>query len=165
MIYWIGLGGHIGLNKVQCALQMLTLMLHGNTVPLYTSVEGKRDNVVSAGIKNWRIVGNHCFSLCLVPMIQSHIKTSSKKKYILVRWGQATLRSLEDWLHAASHFSKANTPSATREVPRIRKPKVHYFFTTACHVSLTSATFMQSTPFHPLFVGAIVMTKRGGGGS
>jgi len=75
-------------------------MPHGDTVPLYTSVEGKRDNVVSAGIKNWRIVRNHYFSLCHVPIIQSHIITSSKKN-ILVRWSQATLRSLEDGLHAA----------------------------------------------------------------
>lgn len=72
---------YIGLNTVQCALQRLTLMSHGNTVPLYTSVEGKRDNVVRAGIKNLRIAGNQYFSLCLVPIIQSHIITSSKKKY------------------------------------------------------------------------------------
>jgi hypothetical protein len=70
----------MGLNTVQCSLQKLTLMSHGCTIPLYTSVEGKRAYVDSAEIKNWWIVGNHYYSVCLVPTIQTHIITCSEKK-------------------------------------------------------------------------------------
>ena len=59
-------------------------MPRGNTVPLYTFIEGKRDNVVSVGIKNRRIVGNHYFSLCLVPIIQTRIIICSKIIIIII---------------------------------------------------------------------------------
>ena len=59
-------------------------MPHGNTIPLYTSVEGRRDYAVSVGMKNWWIVGNRYFSLCLVPIIQTHVINFSLKKNILV---------------------------------------------------------------------------------
>jgi len=101
------LDGYIGLNTVQCSLQRLTLMPHGNTIPLYTSVEGKRDYVVRVGIKNRWIVGNHYFSLYLVPIIQNnplYTYVEGKRDYV-VRVGIKT-----QWMVGNHYFSLCLVP-------------------------------------------------------
>lgn len=142
--------GYIGIKTVQCSLQRLTLMEHGNTIPLYTSVEGKRDYVVSTGIKNWWIVGNHCFSLCLVPIIQTF---SFKKQYFSMMEPNNLKESGGLTPCSKPLFKSEYSLSYSRKYSHSEVEgsfSLHYSLPRV--PPLTSTTFMQSAPFHPLFL-------------